>query len=223
MARESYQEKLDQLRSDVLYMSEVVLDRLRKGLEALDSKDEDLAWAVIDGDDEVNQMYLDLEQQCIDLLALQQPVASDLRFIAASFKIITDLERIADLATNLGDYTLQAERDVFPEVDVQSIGRFTVEMVEEAMEAYANEDPEACRYVANRDDELDGKCERASQLVVRDLIETELDDGADVEVLLTDVSRLLLTIRDLERVGDHAVNIAARTLYMVENSDELIY
>ena len=223
MARKSYQEKLDQLRTDVLYMSEVVLDRLRKGLDALDSKDEDLAWEVIEGDEEVNQMYLDLEQDCIDLLALQQPVASDLRFIAASFKIITDLERIADLATNLGDYTLQAERDVFPEVDAQSIGRLTVDMVEEAMDAYADEDAEACRYVANVDDELDGKCERASQLVVRDLIETELDDGTDVETLLTDVSRLLLTIRDLERVGDHAVNISARTLYMVENSDELIY
>jgi len=223
MARESYQEKLDQLQADVLYMSEVVLDRLRKGLDALDSKDEDLAWEVIDGDEEVNEMYLDLEQQCIDLLALQQPVASDLRFIAASFKIITDLERIADLATNLGDYTLQAERDVFPEVDAQSIGRFTIEMVEDAMDAYANEDPETCRLVASRDDELDGKCERASQLVVRDLIETELDDGTEVETVLADVSRLLLTIRDLERVGDHAVNISARTLYMVENSDELIY
>ncbi len=223
MPREGYQEKLDALRENVLYMSEVVLERVRMGLEALEQKDDELAQEVIDGDDEINQMYLDLERDCVDLLALQQPVAGDLRFIAASFKIITDLERIADLATNLGDYTLQAERDVFPEVDAQSIGRFTLDMVEDAMEAYANEDPEACRYVANRDDELDGKCERASQLVVRDLIETELDDGTDVEILLTDVSRLLLTIRDLERVGDHAVNIAARTLYMVENSDELIY
>jgi phosphate transport system protein len=223
MARESYQEKLDQLQEDVLYMSEIVIDRLRKGLDALSRKDEDLAWEVIDGDEEINEMYLELEQDCIDLLALQQPVASDLRFIAASFKIITDLERIADLATNLGDYTLQADRDVFPEVDAQSIGQFTIGMIEDAMNAYADEDPEACRQVAARDDELDGKCEEASQIVVRDLIETELDEGTDVGTVLTDVSRLLLTIRDLERVGDHAVNISARTLYMVESNDELIY
>ena len=114
MPRESYQEQLDALREDVLYMSEIVLERLRMGLDALERKDEDLAWGVIDGDDEVNGLYLDLERDCIDLLALQQPVAGDLRFIAASFKIITDLERVGDLATNLGEYTLDAQRDMYP-------------------------------------------------------------------------------------------------------------
>ena len=129
MPREGYQDQLDGLREDVLYMSEVVLERLRMGLEALAHKDEELAWEVIEGDDEINQLYLELEGDCIDLLALQQPVASDLRFIAASFKIITDLERIADLATNLGDYTLEAERDLYPDVDIQEIGGLVVEMV----------------------------------------------------------------------------------------------
>ena len=225
MARKEYRQQLADLREDVLYMSEVVLERLRMGLDALDAKDEELAEEVIVGDHEINQMYLDLERQCTDLIALQQPVAGDLRFIAASFKIITDLERIADLATNLGKYTRQAERDVFPDVDVQGIGSTCVEMVEAAMDAYANEDVESCYAIDRRDDDLDRKCERASGLVVRDLIETELDEGSDEEIerLLQDVSRLLLTIRDLERVGDHAVNIAARTLYMVENDDELLY
>lgn len=225
MAREGYQEQLDQLREDVLYMSEVVSGRLRVGLDALEHKDSDLAEAVIEGDEEINEMYLDLEQNCIDLLALQQPVAGDLRFIASSFKIITDLERIADLATNLGEYTLAAERDMFPEVDAQAIGDLTLVMVDEAMTAYAAEDADACHEIADRDDELDEMCEKASEIVVRDLIETEYDPTRedDIENLMQDVSRLLLTIRDLERVGDHAVNIAARTLYMVENSDELIY
>jgi len=226
MPREGYQEQLDGLREDVLYMSEVVLERLRMGLEALAHKDEELAWEVIEGDDEINQLYLDLEGDCIDLLALQQPVASDLRFIAASFKIITDLERIADLATNLGDYTLEARHDVFPDVDVQSIGEAVTAMVEDAMDAYDREDPDACIEIADRDDAIDERCEVASETVVRDLIEREVDDDTDeaeIERLMEDVSRLLLTVRDLERVGDHAVNIAARTLYMVENSDELIY
>jgi phosphate transport system protein len=99
-------------------------------------------------------------------------------------------------------------------------------MVEEAMAAYDAEDTEACFAIAERDDEVDANCTRASQVVVRDLIETQLEAGRDeeaVEQLMTDVQRLLLTIRDLERIGDHAVNIAARTLYMVDNSDELIY
>lgn len=226
MARKGFQEQLAELRENVLYMSEVVLERLRMGLNALETKDEALAREVIEGDHEINEMYLDLEQQCIDLLALQQPVAGDLRFIAASFKIITDLERVGDLATNLGDYTLQAERDLYPDVDVQGIGTAVVEMVDDAMTAYADEDVDACFEINERDDEIDAMCVRASNLVVRDLIETEIDGTSseeEIEELLQEVSRLLLTIRDLERVGDHAVNIAARTLYMVENSDELIY
>ncbi|WP_159899884.1 phosphate signaling complex protein PhoU [Salinirussus salinus] len=224
MPREGYQERLAGLREDVLYMSEVVLERLRMGLDALQAKDEELAWEVIEGDDEVNALYLDLEGECIDLLALQQPVAGDLRFIAASFKIITDLERIADLATNLGDYTLDAERDVYPDVDVQEIGEEVTRMVERSMEAYAEEDPDVCYEIADYDDRVDELCERASEAVARDLIEREdADSDEEVERLMRDVHRLLLTIRDLERVGDHAVNIAARTLYMVENDDDLLY
>ena len=141
-------------------------------------------------------------------------------------KIITDLERVADLATNLGEYTLQAERDLYPDVDIQGIGDAVIEMVEDAMMAYAEQDAEACFGIDERDDEIDTMCERASSTVVRDLIETEIDESSsdiEVEGLMSEVSRLLLTIRDLERVGDHAVNIAARTLYMIENSDELIY
>ncbi|WP_293030424.1 phosphate signaling complex protein PhoU [Natronococcus sp.] len=223
MARKSYQEKLRELREDVLYMSEVVMERLRMGLSALEQKDTQLADEVMEGDREVNELYLKLEQECIELLALQQPVASDLRFIASTFKIITDLERIGDLAVNLGEYTHEAEHDRFPDVDVQAMGELTLEMIEDAMLAYDEEDTDACRELAERDDDVDHFAERASGIVVRDLIERELDTPDEVERILQDVSRLLLTIRDLERVGDHAVNIAARTLYMVENDDELIY
>jgi len=226
MARESYQEKLEDLRDDVLYMSELVLERLRMGLDALDRKDAALAREVIEGDHEINELYLDLEQDCIDLLALQQPVAGDLRFIASSFKIITDLERIGDLATNLAGYAEDAEQDRYPDVDVQALGDAVIEMVEDAMTAFDGDDAAACREIAGRDDEIDAMCEEASQTVVRDLIEREVGPdaaGTAVEGLMQDVSRLLLTIRDLERVGDHAVNIAARTLYMVESDDELIY
>src|SRR6056297_2033459 len=170
MPRESYQELLESLREDVLYMSELVLDRLRLGLSAIEQKDEELAWEVIDGDDEINELYLDLEQDCIDLLALQQPVAGDLRFIASSFKVITDLERIGDLATNLAQYAIQAERERYPEVDVQTIGHLAVEMVEDAMDAYAENDAEACRAIADRDDELDALCDKASETIARELI-----------------------------------------------------
>ncbi|MFC4542637.1 phosphate signaling complex protein PhoU [Halosolutus amylolyticus] len=219
MSRNEYQHQLDALREDVLEMSDLVCSRLRRALEAYESKDGDLADRVIAGDHEINRLYLDLEQDCIDLLALQQPVAGDLRFVAASFKIITDLERIGDLAVNLAEYAQQAERNRYPDVDIAHVGTETIAMVEDAMQAYAADDATATHDVAAMDDEIDDRCERASRIVVQDLVET----GRDEDDLLEDVSRMLLTIRDIERVGDHAVNIAARTLYMVDNDDELIY
>ena len=221
MPREQYQTKLETLRDDVLYMSELVAERLRTALDALAQHDAALGETVIDGDTAVNELYLELEQQCTDLIALQQPVAGDLRFIAASFKIITDLERIADLATNLGRYAGRADHEVSSDVDVQQIGDDTLDMLDLAMTAYAESDPDRCFTVASRDDDVDAACETASDHVVRDLIES--DYAADPEATMEHVSRLLLTIRDLERVGDHAVNIAARTLYMIENDDELLY
>jgi len=224
MARKNYQTRLEELREDVLYMSEIVAERLRMALDALEQHDAELGRAVIEGDHEINEMYLELEQECIDLVALQQPVAGDLRFIAASFKIITDLERIADLATNFGGYASDADRELFSDVDVQRIGDVTLEMLEAAMSAYDEADPDTCYAVAERDDDVDELCETASEVVVRDLIQREqLTEDEGLESTMGDVSRLLLTIRDLERVGDHTVNIAARSLYMIENNDELLY
>ncbi len=224
MSRISYQQQLDRLADDVLYMSEVVLDRLRLALAALERKDASTARTVIDGDDEINDQYLELESDCIDLLALQQPVASDLRFIAASFKIITDLERIADLAVNLAEYSLAADTDALPEVDIQAIGTAVTEMVEDAMVAYADEDADLCYELADRDDTVDAQCEAASETVVRELLgREESTDDMDLEAQLADISRLLLTVRDLERIGDHAVNIASRSLYMIQNDADLLY
>lgn len=236
MTRTEYQEQLAALREDVLYMSEVVVERLRDGLEALEHKDEALAESVVHGDDEINEMYLELESDCIGLLALQQPVAGDLRFIASSFKVITDLERIGDLATNLAGYALAADSRYLPELDLTHIGTRAHDLVADAIEAYADNDAAACREIDARDDEIDALCHTASERVVRDLIERRADSGDsnngngdgpgdpwDVEAVLDDVSRVLLTIRDLERVADHGVNIAARTLYAVDSNPELIY
>jgi phosphate transport system protein len=225
MPRESYQESISKLREDVLYMSELVSENLRSGLDALEQKDDELAMEVIARDDDINTMYLELEQQCVDLIALQQPVASDLRTIAASFKIITDLERIGDLATNLAEYASAADRDVFPEVDIQHIGDETLEMLTHAMQSYADEDPGRCQAVATHDHNVDDLCEAASSTVVQALIKRNIagDTAFDAESYIQDVSRLLLSIRDLERVGDHGVNIAARSLYMTENDDSLLY
>jgi phosphate transport system protein len=221
MPRINYQELLETLREDVVAMSDLVAERYESALEALEEKDEELAREVIESDDAVNRLYLELEADCIDLFALQQPVAGDLRFVASSFKILTDLERIGDLAVNLAEYAIAAERDRYPEIDVLHIGREAGTMLGEAMAAYEAGDADAAREVAARDDHLDYLCAEATEVVVYDLLGT--DYGDDVDAILDDVTRLLLTVRDLERVADHAVNVSARTVYMVEHDDELIY
>jgi phosphate transport system protein len=223
--RESYQQSLDDLRNDVLSMGGLVVDRLDLGLESLASKDESLAREVIEGDTKVNETYLALETQCVDLFALQQPLASDLRFVTASFKIITDLERVGDLATNLAQYALTATRDLTLAIAIDDIGRDAMGLLTRSLDAYKTADTDAYREIAASDDDIDALCQRASETITRDLIEREADsdDPWAVEQLLDDVARVLLTIRDLERIADHAVNIAARTLYMVENDPALIY
>ena len=226
MPRNNYQQQLESLTSEVDAMADLVVDRYEIALEAAATGDRRLAEQVIEGDSEINERYLALEKQCTDLIALQQPVAGDLRLITASFKIITDLERIADLATNLAGHTRAGHEGIHPAVDTETLGGTAGEMVTDAVAAYAAADTETCREIAQRDDTLDADCERTNERIIRTLLDettTAADAEGHGESALTAASRGLLTVRDIERVGDHAVNIAARVLYMVDNSDELLY
>ncbi|WP_136589436.1 phosphate signaling complex protein PhoU [Salinigranum halophilum] len=224
MPRDAYQDALETLRADVVAFGERVSDQLDDALRAIETDDDALATAVIEGDDAINERYLELEGDCIDLIALQQPVASDLRFVTASFKIITELERVGDLATNLSAYVHSVDSPHFPDVSLLDVGRLAREMVDEALDAYDGADPDRAAAVVERDDELDGLCERVAETVVLELVETT-ETFADDELadLLSEVNLLLLTLRDIERVGDHAVNIAARSFYMVTNRTTLLY
>jgi phosphate transport system protein len=223
MARNSYRDRLERLRGEVGAMADLTLDRYREAVSVLDSGDPETANRVIESDDELNDWYLDIEGECIDLFALQQPVASDLRFVASSFKIVTDIERVGDLATNLASYGRNAGGDFSEPVEVEPIADRAGEMVADAVDAYTRDDASAARTVAARDEQLDDQCKRASETIVRDLMTTSVEGDRDLEQRLERASRALLTIRDLERVGDHAVNICARTLYMIETDDGLIY
>jgi len=222
MSRDSFRAEMDALKQAVVELGETVVDRLRTAVKALKDNDQKRARFVLENDHEVNAQYLELEQDCIDLFTLQQPVAGDLRFVAASFKILTDLERVGDLAMNLGGYVTGMNREFVPRADLVTVGELVADQVEAALEAYETGDPERCHAVADQDDEVDGLCERAAESFMRDLVDRVPGEAA-LETLLEDAFQLLLTVRDLERVGDHAVNIAARTLYMVENDEDLLY
>ena len=224
MPRDAYQEALTALRENVVAFGERVSRQLDDALTAIKTDDAALATAVIEADDDINERYLELEGDCIDLIALQQPVAGDLRFVTASFKIITELERIGDLATNLSAYVHSIEDPHFPDVSLLDVGRLAREMVDDALDAYEHGDEQLAGQVVERDDELDGLCERVAETVILELVETTDTFGDDeLANLLTEVNRLLLTLRDIERVGDHAVNIAARSFYMATNRTTLLY
>jgi phosphate transport system protein len=259
MPRTEYQAQLEALRADVVDLSELVLESLDAALETMETGDRDLAAEVLAGDHAVNRWYLDLESDCIDLFALQQPVAGDLRFVASSFKILTDLERVGDLATNIAAYEGHTGATRYPGVDLVGLGLFASQMLRDAMVAYETGDAAACHRIAARDDDLDERCAAAAEAVVTGLLDAGADrhDGApsragegprttheaagqtgdrlsrrgdrslsdpdDVDAVVDDATRVLLIVRDLERVGDHAVNVCARTLYAAENDTELIY
>ncbi|WP_254524671.1 phosphate signaling complex protein PhoU [Natrinema caseinilyticum] len=239
MAREDYRGRLERLREAIVALGDLVREQLADAATALFTRERALAREVIAGDRRVNQRTLDIEGECLDLVALYQPVAGDLRIVVAAFKIVTDLERVGDLATNLAEYALAATESSppLPDVDFERIAALALELLEQAIEAFVTEEPAVCFAVADRDDELDARCASVTERVVRAcidlrvegvgettewLVETGSDGTAGTYDVLADVVRTLVIVRDIERVGDHAVNVAARTLYAVESSDELL-
>jgi phosphate transport system protein len=219
MARQSYQELLQRLRGQVGALGDRVLDQYRTATEVLQTGDPAAAETVAATDETVNDWYLDIESDCVELLALEQPVAGDLRLVASSFKIVTDLERIGDLATNLATYGRESGGDLGT-LEVGQIAALAGEMVEGAMDAYLTEDADAAREVAGQDDLLDRRCREVSSALVRELLHA---DGVAIDRQPEAATRALLTIRDIERVGDHAVNVCARTVYMIDHDADLLY
>ncbi|MBC7092762.1 phosphate signaling complex protein PhoU [Candidatus Bipolaricaulota bacterium] len=219
MVRERYQRELEELRQATVAMGEVVAERLKTGLSLLQNPDPEVVQALVAGDDEVDAQYLDIERRCVDLLALQQPVAGDLRLITASFKISTDIERIADLALNLGQYArdLHLNLQFLPDRDLFfQLGEQALTMLRDSLAAYRDRDAARAEAVVHADDRADRLFWQLTHHLIEHLMRTSRTCDAFPEGLATSAIGLLLAIRDLERVADHAVNIAARTVYMVE-------
>lgn len=237
MPREDYRHRLERLRDAVVAMGDRICEQLDDAVTALFTDDLALARDVVETDATVNDRCLEIERECLDLFALHQPVAGDLRFVVAAFQIVTDLERMGDLATNLAEYTLDSTGSAspLPDVDFERIAALALAQVDRALEAFVTDDVEACFDIADRDDELDARCVRVAERVVRTLVELHVDGGTSggqrvrrdtgeplVADVIADVSRTFVIARDLERIGDHAVNVAARTLYALESSEELL-
>ncbi len=208
-----FEEELGQLKTRLLEMGGLAEDRLQIAVRGLVDRDLARLDRVLSGDGDVNQLHIEIDDRCFKLLALQQPIASDLRAIVGAVKINTDLERVGDLAVNIAEAASRylQHPPVKELIDIPRMGLIAQEMLRDALDAYVRRDVALAKRVLARDDELD----LLKSLVFRELLSYMLKDPSTVKPSLD----LILVSRHLERIGDHATNIAEDVIFMVSAQD----
>lgn len=204
--------EVGKLKKQILSLSAQVEESLILAVKSLITRDEKLAQLVIRGDFDVDQIEVEVEEEALKILALYQPVATDLRFLTAVLKINNDLERIGDLATNIAKRAVKMCKETaltMPDELGQAAIR-TRDMVHDSLSAFVNFDAEPAKVVCGKDDEVDQLCRQ-----VRRFVEMQIQkDPARVSCYLD----MLLASRNIERIGDHATNIAEDVIYLVEGT-----
>ncbi|KCZ71362.1 phosphate transport system regulatory protein PhoU [Candidatus Methanoperedens nitroreducens] len=208
MAREQYHRELNKVKDGTLRMGELAKIAVRDSVVALKERNVKLAEKVIAMDKDIDSLEHQIEDSCLALLALQQPMARDLRMIAAVLRIIIDLERIGDLALEIAVITKATAREphIKPLVDIPRMSSICQEMIEGAMRAFETCDAELARRIARRDDEVDALFDQ----IRRELITYMIEDPKKI----TNASHLTFVARYLERIGDHANNLCESTVFM---------
>lgn len=203
-----FHQQLGELKEKLLRMAALVESRIAEAVQALVERDSDLARRVILGDQQINLLEMDIDGRCIKLLALQQPIASDLRFIAVALKINTDLERMGDLAVNIAQRAIELNELPLlkPLIDLPRMAAVAQTMVKDSLDAFVNRDEALARAVCIRDDEVD----RLNDQVFRELLTYMMGDASTIPRAV----HLLLVSRQLERIADHATNIAEGVVYL---------
>ena len=204
--------ELTSLERMVLRMGEAVQDQLRHAMEALVRGDEAGARHVIDGDRGVNAQDVEIDEKCVEVLALYEPAASDLRLVTTVMKIVTDLERVGDQAVNIAQRVLElsGEPPAEPPLELLRMADRAAGMLKESLQAFIARDTARARRVCAADDEVDELKER----LFRELLDAMRADPEAIPRAM----RLVLISRYLERVADHATNIAEMVIYMVEST-----
>ena len=208
-----FAEEIEELKQRLLTMGGLAEDRLRLAIQALVERDRNLIATVIQGDEAINTLQLEIDDRCFKLLALHQPMAIDLRVIVAALKINGDLERVGDLAVNVAEAAEQyiAHAPVKPLIDVPRMADMAQRMLHDALDAFVSRDAEAAQSVLTQDDILDALKDQ----IFRELLTYMLGDPRKIEPGI----ELILISRHLERVGDHATNIAEDVIFIVEARD----
>jgi phosphate transport system protein len=206
-----FDQELQEFNAELLKLAARTEEDIRDSIEALTSRDEARARRVIARDDEIDEMELKIDEQAIDLIAMHQPVARDLRFLTTGMKINAELERIADLAVDIAQRVLdlQGKPPLKELIDIPRLSAVAQGMVKDAIDAFVNRDIALARRVVLADEEADQLRDRVQDELINDYMAK--DPGTATRAV-----PLLLIARHLERICDHATNVAESVIYMVE-------
>ena len=204
------QQELNELKSELLRMAGLAERAISNAVEALVKRDTPLAKKTIQGDAQINEMEINIDERCLNLLALHQPMAADLRFITSAMRINTELERIGDQAVNIAERVifLNQEAQLKPYIDIPRMAEITQSMVKDVLDAFVNGDARLARSVCERDDQVDA----LNDQVFRELLTYMMSDPKTI----TRAVHLIIVSRCLERIADHATNIAEGVIFMVQ-------
>ena len=208
-----FQEELDVLKERLLAMGGLAEERVREVVRGLMDRDPAALDAVLAGDQPINDLHIEVDDRCFKLLALHQPMAADLRVIVAAVKINTDLERVGDLAVNIGEAGKRYLRHapVKPLIDIPRMGDLAQTMLRDALDAFVRCDVALAEAVLVQDDTLDA----LKSQIFRELLTYMLQDPTTIEPALD----LILISRHLERIGDHATNVAEDVIFILSARD----
>lgn len=216
MTRLHFQQNLEEVKHKVLRMGSLVEVIVDKAVTSLKEQNLELAKTIVEEDDKIDAMDLEIEMDCMKLLALQQPLAKDLRIIATALKIITDLERMGDHAVNISKITLEIGKEplIKPLIDIPRMAKIAQDMIRLSLDAFVKEDTELAKKVAQMDQEVDD----IYQAIIDELLEMIVKDPS----ITKQATKLMFVGRYLERIADHTTNVCERIIYMVTGKLEEI-
>ena len=209
MSREYYLQQIKELEDDLVKMGDDCMGLITLSLKSLETKDKAIAQQVFDGSKQMDQKRMEIENKCIELLALQQPMASDLRFIITTLRILTDFERLSRYAWDISKITLRIENEpLLPEIaDIMGMYALVEGMVKDSLKSFVTRDVELARKMGGRDDEVDARYDR----IRRALIDEMVRHPSYIDM----ASHLSFVAMYLERTADHACVISSWAIYRV--------
>ena len=209
MVRADFDRSLQALQDDLLTLGNMVVKAISKSLDALKKRDLEASRQVVEEDDVIDEKRFQLEEQCLDLIATQQPIAIDLRTLVAVLHISVELERMGDYAEGIAKISLMMgdEPPLKPLIDIPRMGEKASDMLKRSLEALVNRDTDAALQVCNDDDEVDALYDQ----VYRELLTYMIQDPQSIQR----ATYLLWVSHDLERIADRATNIAERVIFLV--------